>query len=636
LRTAQPPVDLEALRLLGATHSAKGEDAQAEDALGRYLVERPDDVGARKLLAATRLRLDEPAKALLALTPVEAQAEQDADLLLLFARAAARDRQFERAVRDFRQATEARPDDMGIRADLAAALIDAGDYQGAIEELGELPNDDRRRLPLLTRAYLRKGDLSAARAAVQGLLEQSPNAPEATLLAAEIELAADDPAAAGRFLREAASADHRPAMNALGRMKLQGGELEEAERWFNRALGQSADDVDALMGLAGVAAARGDADAALERAQRAQQVSAGALAPRLLLGRLYLDQQKTEEAIEVLEEAQARRPNSKLLALLGEAYKKAGNAERSLTIYRELLKQAPDSPPVLVQMATLESDLGRHAAAKRHLERALELDPSSAPARAALALVAAWTGRPDQGLSLAKEIQRREPDSPLGYTVAGDIQAAQGDDAAALDSYREAAKRQSSRDLVIKQHRMLTRIEDDAAVRAQLTGWLAAHPQDTDIRLLLAIHYQTTGRHADAIREYEQILGERPDDAVAMNNLAPLVFAQDPEQGLGYASRALELAPDNPAIRDTYGWLLVESGRPEEGIGHLRQAAAALDHPSIRYHLAVAMAATGSMQAAQRELTAALDSEQSFAERQAAQSLLDDLQANQGGAAAER
>jgi hypothetical protein len=48
------------------------------------------------------------------------------------------------------------------------------------------------------------------------------------------------------------------------------------------------------------------------------------------------------------------------------------------------------------------------------------------------------------------------------------------------------------------------------------------------------------------------------------------------------------------------------------------------------------MAATGSTEAAQRELTAALESEQSFAEREAAQQLLDDIQANQGGAAAQR
>ena len=57
------------------------------------------------------------------------------------------------------------------------------------------------------------------------------------------------------------------------------------------------------------------------------------------------------------------------------------------------------------------------------------------------------------------------------------------------------------------------------------------------------------------------------------------------------AAKAYALAPDNAAIADTYGWILVQTGERQRGIRLLEQAAsAAPDNADIRAHLESARA----------------------------------------------
>ena len=56
----------------------------------------------------------------------------------------------------------------------------------------------------------------------------------------------------------------------------------------------------------------------------------------------------------------------------------------------------------------------------------------------------------------------------------------------------------------------------------------------------------------------------------------------------------MEEVPDRPEVSDTYGWLLVQSGKLQQGLGILREAAeAAPEHAEINYHYATALADAG-------------------------------------------
>ena len=92
------------------------------------------------------------------------------------------------------------------------------------------------------------------------------------------------------------------------------------------------------------------------------------------------------------------------------------------------------------------------------------------------------------------------------------------------------------------------------------------------------------------------------------------------------AEKAYRLAPDNPAIQDTYGWILVQKGKVESGLIVLEQVASKLSKsPDVRYHLAVALAKAGEKNRAKEELSVALKSEAPFMGRIAAEKLQKEL-----------
>ena len=90
---------------------------------------------------------------------------------------------------------------------------------------------------------------------------------------------------------------------------------------------------------------------------------------------------------------------------------------------------------------------------------------------------------------------------------------------------------------------------------------------------------------------------------------------------------AQALAPQQPQINDTLGWILVKNAQPGEGLPYLREAVARQsDDPTLRYHLAVALHDLGRQSEAVKELTAALRQAGEFDGRDEAMALLEKIQ----------
>ena len=70
------------------------------------------------------------------------------------------------------------------------------------------------------------------------------------------------------------------------------------------------------------------------------------------------------------------------------------------------------------------------------------------------------------------------------------------------------------------------------------------------------------GRVDAANVHYKRAFQLNPQNVVAANNLAAsLSEQQDLDDALGFARDALALAPSNPAIKDTLGWVYYKQGR---------------------------------------------------------------------------
>jgi len=117
------------------------------------------------------------------------------------------------------------------------------------------------------------------------------------------------------------------------------------------------------------------------------------------------------------------------------------------------------------------------------------------------------------------------------------------------------------------------------------------------------------GDPAAALVLVEEILRAKPDTTVALN-LAGYLLA-DRNQRLAdaerYLTRARELAPGDPAILDSWGWLRYRQGKTREALRLLDRAARfAPREPEILVHLAAAWAADGAPRTARAVLERAV------------------------------
>jgi Tfp pilus assembly protein PilF len=213
----------------------------------------------------------------------------------------------------------------------------------------------------------------------------------------------------------------------------------------------------------------------------------------------------------------------------------------------------------------------------------------------------------------------------------GLIQQRQGENDAALASFRAALALEDSPILAVRLQEALAEVEGEDAATKFLEDWLHDHPNDDIVRQTLAEGYARSGHWKEAGSLYEKLLAQAPQSPLLLNNLA-LVYAHtgDP-RATEYARRAYSLLPNEAQIGDTLGWVLVRSGEHAEGLKYLREAQSReAGDPGIGYHIAVALSELGRPDEAMRELQSALRFRAAFPERADAQALLVRLQAGHG------
>jgi tetratricopeptide (TPR) repeat protein len=147
--------------------------------------------------------------------------------------------------------------------------------------------------------------------------------------------------------------------------------------------------------------------------------------------------------------------------------------------------------------------------------------------------------------------------------------------------------------------------------------------------MLLGLLYETKGNLPKAQEAYEKVLAVNSRFAPAANNLAWLYSEHggDKEKALQLAQTAKEVAPEDPNVSDTLGWILYKRGVYQQAVGLLKESASKLpDAPVIQYHLGLASLKVGDKTAARKALTAAVNSPAEFAGKDEARKALAEIQ----------
>jgi tetratricopeptide (TPR) repeat protein len=226
----------------------------------------------------------------------------------------------------------------------------------------------------------------------------------------------------------------------------------------------------------------------------------------------------------------------------------------------------------------------------------------------------------------SKRIQEAYPELYLGYELNGDAAAASGKLGDAAQQYALAWDRLPSEELAIKRANVASLNNNYTVAAGYLQEWLAGHPDAVRVQQFLGSTWQSMGKSALAIEQYEKVLQADPKNRVALNNIAVLYQTIDRVKAMQLAEQAWRLDPSDPGVQDTYGWLLVQHGQLERGRPLLDKAVAVLGNvPEVRYHHAVAVYRAGDREQGKALLQSLLSDQREFEGRAEAQRLLKDM-----------
>jgi putative PEP-CTERM system TPR-repeat lipoprotein len=621
------------LLLLGTVKFRQGQYAEADSQIGRFLNFEPDNVSARRLLAAVRLSNNNPGGAVEALEPV-APSLHDPQTLALLGTAYLRVGAGAKATTYLQQAVDMSPDVASLRTQLALSMIAGGETKDAIAQLETAVGLDDKATQsdvLLILLRLKDGNVAQAAEAAVALTQREPKNPIGFNLLGAVNLAKKDDAAAIASFEHALAVDpgYSPAALNLAKIALSKGDAAGARARLKKLLERDPVDVAALSALAQMSVTERDYAAAKDYLERARSAHADALVPRIALARLALATNDPELARitsgEVLAldagNADALALHAQALIVLGNA----GSAEPDVNRLNAVVAKPGASARLLVAVASLQRQLGQLDRARDNLLRAVNESPNSADALVALIQVDAARGDAAGATAHLDELSKMGADATVVEMLKGDVSALMGNLDAAVQSYRGLAK-QGNGDAVLKLAEVLSRDRKNAEAKAVLQEYLKAHPDDFRAGVAMAGLVVRDGNRTAAIARYEALNTKHPDSPVVLNNLAWLYYETQDPRAAETARRAFDMAPRNPEIADTLGWILLQQDAGAgEAVKLLESAAGANPKdPSIQYHLAVAYEKLNRRTEARRAVDRSLKSGD-FPEQADAKSLKDRL-----------
>jgi len=588
--------------------------------LSAAVASNPGNLGARRMLAQVQLQRGDARGALVTLEPVAKIPNLDAPTLALIGAAHAQVGDFPAAQGFYERAAKLAPNLPGLDTQLAMTRMAQGDAKGATAGLSEVLKKDPKSLQALTSlAYvnLRGQDYRGAYAAADRIVAAYPKNAVGYTLRGTAAFALKDTKRAESDFRAAIAADPKfpEAHSSLAQLLLATGRTDAAKTELRAMVASDPRNVRAMMMLADVA---GRARALPERVdwlKRAVLVNPKDPGPRAALIATYLAQQQGGQALtEATALARDLPNNTTALQLLAGA--QIANKQPSLAVatVKRIVDLAPQSPEAKLLLARAQMATGPagYNDARATLQGAIRQGgPGVDQAYIGLVQLELAAKNPDAALAEAEKLKSVTTQKVAADKLIGDVNMAAGRAPAALAAYqrvRAQANNGATAALVARAQSAMG--QGDVALKT-LADFRAANPKDLLGGVALAEQYIARKDWRAAISTYLTLRNTpAADSPEVLNNLAFAYNEVGDPRAVAAAARANVLAPGQPTIEDTYGWVLVRSGRDaKRGLALLQDAAKAMgSDPNVHFHLGMAYKANGKNADAARELRAALAS----------------------------
>ena len=133
------------------------------------------------------------------------------------------------------------------------------------------------------------------------------------------------------------------------------------------------------------------------------------------------------------------------------------------------------------------------------------------------------------------------------------------------------------------------------------------YPKNTGFQLKRASLLLELDRKNEALEAYSTIVKNSPRDPNALNAYGYVLtnYSNNYKKAYKLIKKAIKLDPDNPAIIDSYGWILYRMGKYEEAEEELNKAYQLYKDPEIAFHLIKVLLKTNKKERAKNIFTEA-------------------------------
>jgi tetratricopeptide (TPR) repeat protein len=370
--------------------------------------------------------------------------------------------------------------------------------------------------------------------------------------------------------------------------------------------------------------AAGDTERALALAEKAHAAEASAPGPVLVAMELMAKQPRAERIVESHLRGKDVEPPIRLayvrVLMQGQRYAEA------IRHLEDLTRTHPDLAPPWLTLGALHVELKQPTEGERALQRYLELAgrDGGAASSAASADDGDERGEGDSGrvqawllLAQAAELRRDYPaaeawlariDSPQRalevQTRRATLLARQGrvDEARALVRQLPVRAEGDARNKLVAEAQMLREVKRWRDAYDVLGEAVKQSPEDIELLYEQAMMAEKLQRLDEMERLLRRVMTLKPDHQHAYNALGYSLA----DRGLRLAEarelirKALDLAPGDPFITDSLGWVEFRLGNRDKAIELLKQAYAARPDTEIAAHLGEVLWVSGQRDEARR------------------------------------
>lgn len=445
--------------------------------------------------------------------------------------------------------------------------------------------------------------------------------------------------------------DFFPAWNLRARIANEAKKPDEALTLLQNVLSRDPANLDARLVQTVSWAAKGEKKKAIDSLEDLNRTYADTPIVKYQLARAYLAESRIDQAIGELDrvvhispgfvdaivlrsELQLRKHNAQaavepLLAvlkaqpmlgsaqvLLAEAYRMLGRFDEAANLIQEQIKQSPKAAAAYYLLGLILEQQGKLPEARQAFEKSAELAPDNPTSLDRLVELEIASKAFAAGEQRVDQLLQKQPNSAAGHYLKGKLSFAQNNfdsaQAELLKSIDLDPNFTRAYDLLGPTLTQTKKLSDSLN---QMKAVLAKNPNDVAALSIAGMIDAKLGDYDKARAGYEKILTLKPDFVPALNNLA-YIYAEklnDLNRAGELAQKARTLAPDDPSVADTMGWILFKQGDYQQAVGLFEQSVGkSPDDGEAQYHLGLANYMMGRSEAARAALKKAFSAPGDF------------------------